>query len=72
MYAAELLALLSSSGFTVRLDGGKLLVSPASRLTDDERAALREHRERLLDLLDPATELAVNAPKAAWPVQWLL
>lgn len=70
--ATELLSLLRSSGFTVRLDAGKLLVSPASRLTDDERAALKEHRAGLLEILDPATQAALSAPKADWPVQWLL
>jgi hypothetical protein len=77
MTAPDLLATLRCSGFTVRSADGKLLVSPASRLTADERQAIAEHREGLLALLDQATEVALAVdtpagPKARWPVAWLL
>lgn len=75
--ATDLLGLLRNAGFGVRLADGKLLVSPASRLTGDERAAIAEHREGLVALLDPATDAALavgtpQGPKVRWPVAWLL
>jgi hypothetical protein len=77
MTPVDLLDLLKHAGFAVRLDAGKLLVNPASRLTDDERQALREHREGLIAVLsgEAAPALAVGTPtgpKARWPVAWLL
>jgi hypothetical protein len=77
MTPTDLLALLQRSGISVRLADGKLLVSPASRLTDDERQALREHRDGLIAVLsgEAAPALAVGTPtgpKVRWPVAWLL
>jgi len=44
----ELLSALGAGGFDVIPDGPLLRVRPAARLTDELRAAIREHRDRLL------------------------
>ena len=49
--ARELLARLEAEGFVVAHDGERLLVAPRERLTDELRAAIREHRDYLLALL---------------------
>ena len=36
---------------TVTADGGRLIVKPASRLTGEERACVREHRHALATLI---------------------
>src|SRR5881396_1279336 len=52
MDATELLTCLVSQGFNlVPLPGDKLEVRPASKLTDDLRQALRQHKAELLALL---------------------
>jgi citrate lyase beta subunit len=54
MGARDLLAELADLGVTVTADGDKLVIRPASKLTDDLRAALRAHKAELL----AATSLA--------------
>ena len=51
MGARELLADLAGAGFTVEADRDRLLIRPASRLTDELRAALRAAKPDLLTLL---------------------
>lgn len=51
MGARDLLHDLLTAGFTLALADGKLLVTPASMLTDDLRAALRASKPELLALL---------------------
>lgn len=51
MGARDLLADLGGAGFTVSAEGGRLVIRPASKLTDDARAAVRESRPVLLALL---------------------
>ncbi len=46
-----LLALIRAHGYSVRLDGARFLVSPADRLTPDDRARLAEWREEILEEL---------------------
>jgi hypothetical protein len=53
---ADLLADLSRRGITVRPVVGRLGVSPTSTLSDEDRAAIREHRAGLLALLTPVAE----------------
>ena len=60
MGAHDLLADLADVGVTVTVDAGRLVICPASRLTDPMRAALREAKPELLVLL---------ADAAADPVQ---
>src|SRR5687767_1907026 len=59
MPAWELLDHLRAEGFTVTQDGGTLWVEPASRRTDDLRAAIRQQKADLLECLrleEPAPE----------------
>ena len=51
MGARELLAQVASAGFSVAADGGRLIIRPASRLTDEMRDALRDAKPVLLALL---------------------
>ncbi len=48
MGARDLLADLGEAGFRVSIVGDRLVVSPASKLTDDLRVALREAKSELL------------------------
>ncbi len=61
----QLLVFLRERGFTVAADGDRLLIAPASRLTDADRAIIRDHKPSLLAILagtaavaDPATVTA--------------
>ncbi len=49
-----LLAGLLARGMALRLDGPALKVSPSALLTDDDRLAVRTHREALVALLTPS------------------
>lgn len=51
MGARELLHDLAGAGFSVEADGGKLVVRPASKLTDELRSELRAAKPELLRLL---------------------
>lgn len=51
MGARELLADLSGAGFSITANGERLVIRPASKLTDPLRAALREVKPELLALL---------------------
>lgn len=51
MSARDLLHDLLAAGFTLKSDGGRLLVTPASALTLDKREALRACKPELLALL---------------------
>lgn len=56
---------LSDSGVTVSKDGGKLVASPAARLTDELRASIRDHKPELLELLTDASKTTADLLKAA-------
>lgn len=72
MGARELLADLAAAGFSVTASGDCLAVQPASRLTDDWRAALVATKAELLALLCPpdddrtASRLA-RLQRLGWP-----
>lgn len=51
MGARELVAELSRAGVALAVDGDCLVIRPASRLTDDMRAAVRAAKRELLALL---------------------
>jgi hypothetical protein len=63
-----LLAALRARGFALAAAGGKVTVSPGSRLTPDDRAALTRHKGALLALLegeaDPFADLP--PPRLLW------
>ena len=55
MGAHDLLADLADVGVTVTAEAGRLVICPASKLTDPMRAALREAKPELLALLAPTS-----------------
>jgi len=66
MGPADLLQHVRGAGFTLGVADGKLLVAPASMLTDDLRASLRACKPELIDLLthaapaDPSRSLTAD------------
>lgn len=50
--AHVLLAKIKAAGFSVREELGRLVVSPASRLTETQRETIKTNRDALLALLD--------------------
>jgi hypothetical protein len=68
MTTGEILKRLHDDGFDVLLVGGdRLRITPASRLTDEIRALVRDHKEGLLSVLrDPAPE---NTRQKKHPVE---
>lgn len=60
MGARDLLAELAGAGIQIDMDGDRLLVGPAFKLTDDLRGRLREAKAELLALLAPEPEPAAN------------
>jgi hypothetical protein len=63
--AVEVLAGLQRRGFTFRTSGGQLLVSPLSQLSEDDRNALRAHREAIIAMLPDTRPLEVAISKLA-------
>ncbi len=51
MLAADLINDLMHAGFSITLSGTQLVVSPASRLTDDQCSAIRSHKACLVQFL---------------------
>lgn len=56
---------LTEQGFTVEADDGRLLVSPADRLTDELRHWIRSHRDSLVDEIARASVPANDVPLSA-------
>ncbi len=51
MTPVELADHLEARGFRLSVQDGRLIVAPASRLLDTDRAAIRQHRDALVALL---------------------
>jgi len=51
MLATDLINDLMRAGFSLTLSGTQLVVSPASRLTDDQCSAIRSHKACLVQFL---------------------
>lgn len=66
MGARELLSDLAGAGLSIKADGGRLVICPASRLTDPMRAALREAKPELLALLRGAQPDHASLDVVAW------
>lgn len=64
MGARDLLAELAGVGITIEANADMLVVRPASKLTDDLRAALRAVKPELLMLLAPATSRPYRLTRA--------
>lgn len=66
MSAARLLYELQRAGFHLSVDAQGLAVDgPVDRLTDATKAAIREHRRRLIGYCSPARAKAINPPAGA-------
>ena len=65
MGAAELLQQVRTAGLRLYVADGKLLVTPASMLTDALRAALRARMPEMLELLAEAHQTTVKPLAAA-------
>jgi hypothetical protein len=66
MGAADLVGHLLGAGFDLVVNGEKLQVSPASKLTDELRAMLRELKPQLIRVLThtPANDERIHDPRA--------
>jgi hypothetical protein len=58
MGAADFLTRLTAAGFRLRASGDVIVVAPASKLTDDIRAEIRQSRREMLVLLKSKTTQA--------------
>lgn len=63
--ALNLLSQLRAAGFTLAARDGKLIVTPASRLTPELTASIREHKPALLELLARRAHHAEDVPTLA-------
>ena len=70
MGAREVLRDLTGAGFSVEVAGDRLLVGPASKLTDDLRAAVRAAKPDLLALLNRPHKLTLAEGDAAHAEPW--
>ena len=50
--AVEVHARLRAQGFTLRVRDGRLIVAPASRLTEQDHADIRDRRDELVTAID--------------------
>jgi hypothetical protein len=66
MTAAELLDMLRDQGFRLTAEGDRVRVTPASRLTAEQRRAIQQHRAELLTALRVVGKLDA-ATTALWP-----
>lgn len=68
METRDLLDALAGSGLSVSADGDRLLIRPASKLTDAMRDSLREAKPDLLAMIRSQSSqgMAVDLPAVAW------
>lgn len=66
MGARELLSDLAGAGLSITADGDRLVIRPASKLTDPMRAALRDAKPKLLALLRDAQPGPIGLDAVAW------
>ncbi|MCG3189303.1 MAG: hypothetical protein LKCHEGNO_01623 [Burkholderiaceae bacterium] len=64
MGARELLCELADAGFLIEAAGDKLLIRPAALMTDDMRAALREAKPELLEMLSAPRPYRLSSSEA--------
>jgi hypothetical protein len=65
MGAVDALALLGAAGLTIEAVGGRLVVAPADRLTDELRTLIRENKPKLRAVLAGSSG-EPDAPAARW------
>ena len=61
---------LTQRGFRLRVDGDRLLIAPASRLTDEDRLRVRRYRDAILATLrgekPPPSWQGIEVRQPAW------
>jgi hypothetical protein len=62
---AVLVQALRARGVTLRVDGDRLKVRPASAVTPDEVEALKRHKAEVLALLAPAQDITLDPKTVA-------
>lgn len=74
MNASALLECLKASGLSCRVDGGRLMVSPADKVTEEIRQLVKPLRDELIALLTelPPLESFVARHEPASPVEILI
>jgi hypothetical protein len=61
--AKDFISHLQASGFSIDCEDQRLLISPADRLTDELKHAIRENKAALLaELKRPVTDVTVTSP----------
>lgn len=70
--ANALLARLRRSGFTLRDEAGKLVVTPGNRLSAEDRIAVTRLRDPLLDLVraEHAEDVLDRLTASGWQPRW--
>jgi len=61
MTAQEVLDLLQSLGFAFRVRDGKILLSPAAKVTPEIRDLVLQHKGSLLEILEPGAFLNIRS-----------
>lgn len=62
MSAFTLYLALHRAGLQIATDGEQLIVVPADKLTDELRAAIRQHKSGLIELLQSAHRMRAANP----------
>lgn len=71
MTATAILTDLRAAGFSIRADpDNRLTVAPADQLRDEQRAAIRQHKAHLLQLLDVETLLQALSTAGSAGLDW--
>ena len=65
MRPSEVLRDLQKAGFRLVAEAGRVVVTPASKLKEQERDLIRRHRDDLLALLTVASPTPLEAPRRA-------
>lgn len=68
MSPATMMQRLTASGLTIRADGERLIVSPRERLTEPDRAMIREHRAELVAFIHHAHQTTATLLELAMKV----
>jgi hypothetical protein len=61
--ATRLVESLTSRGIAIEVENDRLMISPASRLTDRDQAGIRSHKAELIGLLSPCVS---HVDSAGW------
>ena len=62
MRSAQIVQDLRRRGFRLRVDNGRLMVAPASQLTEEDRRLIREYRDAIIVVLEGESSKAETRP----------